>query len=100
MRHAWISAMLAGSALAGQGSKPPEKLLFRNKGGDARFTHAAHITREKGKWFLGKCLVARPLCGTKSANPDIARNRLSGVLMALRSRCSQPRYHSVVSTET
>ena len=42
--------ILAGSAeVTAQSKKPPEKLVFRNKGGDVTFTHAAHIRREQGE---------------------------------------------------
>ncbi|MGA3095823.1 MAG: c(7)-type cytochrome triheme domain-containing protein [Bryobacteraceae bacterium] len=45
-----IAAALVGGAMAAaQDQKPPEKLVFPNKGGDAIFTHAAHIDREKGE---------------------------------------------------
>jgi c(7)-type cytochrome triheme protein len=53
MRHAiaffMAVALVAGVTMAAQDQKPPEKLVFPNKGGDAIFTHAAHIDREKGE---------------------------------------------------
>ena len=42
-------ALLGGTNVAAQDKKPPEKLVFPAKGGDAIFTHAAHIDREKGE---------------------------------------------------
>jgi len=45
-----VAVTLVGSAtVTVQGKEPPEKLVFRNKGGDVTFTHAAHISREKGE---------------------------------------------------
>jgi c(7)-type cytochrome triheme protein len=48
MRYA-IAFLAAVMLLAAQDKKPPEKLVFPSKGGDAVFTHAAHISREKGE---------------------------------------------------
>jgi c(7)-type cytochrome triheme protein len=42
-------ALLGGANVAAQDKKPPEKLAFRYKGGEAIFTHATHINREKGE---------------------------------------------------
>jgi c(7)-type cytochrome triheme protein len=41
--------LVGGAMVAAQDKKPPEKLVFRYKGGEAIFTHAAHIDREKGE---------------------------------------------------
>jgi c(7)-type cytochrome triheme protein len=41
--------LVGGGMVAAQDKKPPEKLVFRAKGGDAIFTHATHIDREKGE---------------------------------------------------
>jgi c(7)-type cytochrome triheme protein len=53
MRYAialWIAAALTGGAtVAAQDRKPPEKLVFPYKGGEAIFTHATHVSREKGE---------------------------------------------------
>jgi len=53
MRHSiafLIAVALVGGAIAAAQEKtPPEKLVFQSKGGDAIFTHAAHIEREKGE---------------------------------------------------
>jgi len=53
MRYAialFVAATLVGGAvLAAQDAKPPEKLVFHNKGVETVFTHAAHIDREKGE---------------------------------------------------
>jgi c(7)-type cytochrome triheme protein len=38
----------SGAAAAGQGNKPPLKLVFPSKAGDVTFNHAAHLKREKG----------------------------------------------------
>lgn len=42
-------ALVTGAVAAAPDKKPPEKLVFPNKGGDAIFTHAKHIDREKGE---------------------------------------------------
>lgn len=42
-------ALVGGALTAAQDKTPPEKLVFQSKGGDAVFTHAAHIGREKGE---------------------------------------------------
>ena len=45
-----LAVTLAGCAsVAAQDKKPPERLVFRAKGGDAIFTHTTHINREKGE---------------------------------------------------
>ena len=45
-----VAVIVVGSAtVTAQSKKPPEELVFRNKGGDVTFTHAAHIGREKGE---------------------------------------------------
>jgi c(7)-type cytochrome triheme protein len=53
MRHVLASiiavTLVGGAMLTAQDSKPPEKLVFQSKGGDAIFTHATHIDREKGE---------------------------------------------------
>jgi c(7)-type cytochrome triheme protein len=53
MRHAIaliVTVTLVGSvALTAQSKRPPEKLVFQNRGGHVTFTHAAHISRERGE---------------------------------------------------
>ena len=53
MRHSLaliVAVTLVGSAMAAaQEKKPPEKLVFQSKRSDVVFTHAAHISREKGE---------------------------------------------------
>ena len=41
--------LVGGAMVAAQDKKPPEKLVFQSKGGAVIFTHAAHISREKGE---------------------------------------------------
>ena len=46
---AFFIALTLLGAMAAEGDKrPPEKLVFPAKGGDAIFTHATHVSREKG----------------------------------------------------
>ena len=40
--------LVGGATVAAEDKKPPEKLVFPSKGGDAIFTHATHVSREKG----------------------------------------------------
>ena len=44
----------------------PEKLVFHYKGGDAIFTHAAHIGREKGE-----CATCHPKLWPQSAQEPL-----------------------------
>ena len=41
--------LVGGATVAAEDKKPPEKLVFPSKGGDAIFTHATHVSREKGE---------------------------------------------------
>jgi c(7)-type cytochrome triheme protein len=49
-----------------QDKKPPEKLVFQSKGGDAIFTHATHIDREKGE-----CATCHPKLWPQSAQEPL-----------------------------
>jgi len=70
MRHVLVSIIavtLVGSVMAAaQDKKPPEKLVFPNKGGDAIFTHATHIDREKGE-----CATCHPKLWPQSSQEPL-----------------------------
>jgi c(7)-type cytochrome triheme protein len=70
MRHVLLSiiavTLVGGAMLAAQDKKPPEKLVFQYKGGEAIFTHAAHIEREKGE-----CATCHPKLWPQSAQEPL-----------------------------
>jgi c(7)-type cytochrome triheme protein len=42
-------ALFIAATLLAQDKKPPDQLVFHTKAGDVTFTHANHITRQKGE---------------------------------------------------
>ena len=67
--------------LAAQDKKPPEKLVFQYKGGEAVFTHAAHIDREKGE-----CATCHPKLWPQSARNRSNQRRLQDLPQRRRRR--------------
>jgi c(7)-type cytochrome triheme protein len=61
MRH--IVVLIAAATLVGA---QPQKLVFQSKGGDAVFTHAAHIDRAKGE-----CATCHPKLWPQSAKEPL-----------------------------
>jgi c(7)-type cytochrome triheme protein len=63
----FIAVTLVGGAMtAAQDKRPPEKLVFQYEGGDAIFTHATHIGREKGE-----CATCHPKLWPQSAQEPL-----------------------------
>ena len=61
MRH--IVVLIAAATLVGA---QPQKLVFQSKGGDAVFTHAAHIGRAKGE-----CATCHPKLWPQSTKESL-----------------------------
>ena len=70
MRHVFVSlialTLVGGAMVAAQDKQPPEKLVFRYQGGEAIFTHAAHIDRENGE-----CATCHPKLWPQSAREPL-----------------------------
>jgi len=87
-----VAVMLVGSVtVMAQDKKPPERLVFRNKGGDVTFTHAAHISREKGECAtchekLWPQSAAEPL---KNSDGCKSCHRTGGKAFEMKGNCAK-----------
>jgi c(7)-type cytochrome triheme protein len=95
MRHVMVSiiaiTLVGGAMVTARDKTPPEKLVFQSKGGDAIFTHAAHIDREKGE-----CATCHPKLWPQSAREPLKSSdgcrtchRAGGRAFEMKGNCTK-----------